>query len=284
MFGRIGACIAVSLLLILVSGCHLPSAVSQPSTGPGADPGADQTRVSGFVAATLSAAPPSTPTFTPTASETRLPTFTFTLTSSIVMVSVSVETNCRTGPGKAYPSVGVLFPGESTEVLGRDSAGDYWVVRNPDGYPAICWLWAFYASVTGDWRSLPAATAPPTPTPAPSFTFSYDSFGIGPGYQCFNFEVTNTGAVTWESFSINFNDTTQGYTAAASSDKFTSYDAWCSITLSQLDLAPGESGNASVNTSLGADPSGDHLEVSLRLCSGNGLTGTCMTLANSFTP
>jgi hypothetical protein len=169
-------------------------------------------------------------------------------------------------------------------VLGRDSAGDYWVVRNPDGSPPICWLWTYYASVTGSGLSLPIATAPPTPTPAPSFSFSYDFWGQGPGYMCFKFEVINTGSVTWESYQITLHNSAHATTATESSSEFIDYDNWCLNLGSQSDLTPGETGMASVKAALGYNPAGETFDVTLKLCSASGLAGTCVSKAITFTP
>ncbi len=105
-----------------------------------------------------------------TATQTIAPTVTLTQTQTLQpteskpVVSVSVDTNCRTGPGKIYDWIGALLVGEQTEVLGLSAAGDYWVVKNPD-QAGECWLWANYASVTGSTSGLPVLTPPPTPTP-----------------------------------------------------------------------------------------------------------------------
>ena len=48
------------------------------------------------------------------------------------MVGVSIDTNCRIGPGKIYKRVGGLPVGEETEIIARDSNGGYWYVRNID--------------------------------------------------------------------------------------------------------------------------------------------------------
>ena len=160
MSKRIGASIAVSLLLLLIVGCHLQFAGPETSGGPGVVPDAGGAR--------LPAAATDTPLFTATASET--PSLTLTFTPEKVTISVSLDTNCRTGPGTVYDYLGGLMVGETTEVLGRDAAGQFWVVRNPDVPGGICWLWDQYATVAGDWQSLPVATPPPTPTPLPTAT------------------------------------------------------------------------------------------------------------------
>jgi hypothetical protein len=199
------------------------------------------------------------------------------------MVSVSLETNCRIGPGKVYDLVGNgLQVGQMAEVIGRDSGGQYWILRDPDSPSITCWLWGQYATVTGDWQSLPVMTPPPTPTPVMAFSYAYQSFGILPGAQCVNFRVTNTGDLTWESFSLNVQNITQSKTGSSTSDIFIDYDAWCGPIETLQDLTPGETGNVSAILHMLASPSGNTFSVSLTLCAGNGLTGTCLNQLITF--
>jgi hypothetical protein len=83
-----------------------------------------------------------------------------------VIVSVSMDTNCRTGPGEKYPSIGSLMIGETAEVVGRSPGGDFWIIKNLDD-PGNCWLWAIHATVIGVTSKLPIIQPPPTPTPTP---------------------------------------------------------------------------------------------------------------------
>ncbi len=247
-------------MLLALSACNLPRLSSVPPAPPTST---------------------NTPLFTLTSSNTPLPTFTFTL--SIPLVSVSLETNCRTGPGTAYDLVGNgLQVGQIAEVLGRDSSGQYWIIRDPDRPSVICWLWGQYATVTGDWQSLLVMTPPPTPTPMQAFTFSYRFWGVGPGYQCFMFDVTNTGELTWESYTLTLDDTTHGDTGTTSVNEFITYDGWCSPTVTLLDLTPGETGTATVIMHIMHSFSGDQFDVTLTLCSANGLTGSCLTQSITF--
>jgi len=101
--------------------------------------------------------PPPTAVFTPT--------ITLTPTPSVPMVSVSMDTNCRTGPGKVYDYIGALLIGEKAEVVGKNTASNYWIIKNPDS-SGNCWLWGFYATVEGNTSNLPEVSVPPTPTPA----------------------------------------------------------------------------------------------------------------------
>jgi len=166
--------IIITITLLSLTGCNLP--VSEQDTF--------QTSVAGTVAAenaTLPSAepvdihlpPPEMPT--PTLTATLNPTFTPTITLSPTitptstleapMVSVSTNTNCRTGPGTVYDIKGALLVGEQAEVVGKGEFGNYWIIKNPDG-SGECWLWGNYATVTGPTDGLTIYTPPPTPTPA----------------------------------------------------------------------------------------------------------------------
>ncbi len=107
----------------------------------------------------------------PTQTETIMPTITENATNTLtttpekVMVSVSVDTNCRSGPGRIYDYIGALLVGEEAEVVGKSVDGEYWVIKNPDR-SGECWLWGYYASIVGDSSEVASYTPPPTPTPA----------------------------------------------------------------------------------------------------------------------
>src|SRR5512143_1906775 len=101
---------------------------------------------------------PFPPTFTPT--------FLPTMTAYGPMISVSVPTNCRVGPGKVYTQVGALLVGQTVPVYGRTADGTYWYIRNPDRPDSFCWVWGNYATVTGLAAGVPVYTPPPSPTPS----------------------------------------------------------------------------------------------------------------------
>jgi hypothetical protein len=80
-------------------------------------------------------------------------------TPAAVTLSVSVDTNCRTGPGKPYSIVTIFRIGMTGEVIARNAASTYWVIRNPAG-AGHCWVWGKYATLTGSTASLPIWDAP----------------------------------------------------------------------------------------------------------------------------
>ena len=96
---------------------------------------------------------------------TDTPTITPTFTPSIPYISVSADTNCRTGPSQFYAYLITVTAGQQLEVVKTFPNADYVVVKRPDG-SGDCWLWLRYATTT-DFTAfnLPAATQPPTPNP-----------------------------------------------------------------------------------------------------------------------
>jgi uncharacterized protein YraI len=87
---------------------------------------------------------------------------------SAVTVTVSVDTNCRLGPGTLYEIVGVLPVGQVAEVVGRSASSDNWIISLPSNLAVTCWVWGQYATVSGDTSTLPVITPPPAPTLTPT--------------------------------------------------------------------------------------------------------------------
>lgn len=112
----------------------------------------------------MNAVPTATHTVLPA---TRTPVPSVTPLPAPIRITVTVDTNCRTGPGSSFPMVGALMVGESTIVRARVPELDYWIVENPDNPGGECWLWGRHASLVGGTNNLPVATPPWTPTPEP---------------------------------------------------------------------------------------------------------------------
>ena len=219
------------------------------------------------------------PTATPTI--TLSPTPIFTATSSIPLISVSVATNCRVGPGRVYDRVGALLVGEVAEIVARNPVGNYWYIRNPDRTDGLCWLWGEYATVTGNTGVLPIYTPPPTPTPVPAFDADYERLESCSGWWV-DIELTNTGGVTFESVSLTVRDTDTDIVVSLFSDSFTDLDG-CVDSASRDRLNPGA--NRTVSSSAFAyDPTGHDLRATITLCSRDGQSGTCITETINFTP
>lgn len=79
-----------------------------------------------------------------------------------VTVTVSQNTNCRSGPSQEFNEIGSLGPGQVAEVVGKDTFDNYWIIKLPDGSGKTCWLWGRYATVSGDVASIQEVV---TPTP-----------------------------------------------------------------------------------------------------------------------
>jgi hypothetical protein len=305
----------------VVSACNLPFASSTQSMPP--DTNGMVTETTGGPEQTF------TPSFSPTSAAT------FTL--SKVNISVSVDTNCRRGPGQVYDYIGGLMVGETTEVIAKDPTGRYWYISNPDG-PGFCWVWTEYATITGDTSLLPVYTPEPTPTPPPtatatvlpSFSVAYadlaycgicfvdnpdtrrvgeiallsfaltgdlDAIGTGgcdlygnatlsctPGWY-FRFQVKNTGSLTWESIRVFADDGTVAYSNTTQLDHFQDLSG-CAFQSDQGALLPGQTVYVTSNSAdkIPYNPTGHDFMATIKLCSADGLSGSCLSKTISFTP
>ncbi len=137
-----------SVLLIVLQACNFPKA------------GTPKTKV--LLTQTSQAGVPITGggSTTPTSPTQGLPS-----TPAPVRVRVSVATNCRTGPGEAYPEVSGFQVGQVANVVGRSKDKLYWIIQDPNQRGQLCWLWGRFAAVTGHTDVLPVFTAPPPPPP-----------------------------------------------------------------------------------------------------------------------
>lgn len=92
-----------------------------------------------------------------------------------VTVTVSVATNCRTGPGQNFASVYGMPVGQVAKVVAKNSYSGYWIIEIPGQNGQTCWLWGQYATINGDTAGLKdvvtptsVATQKPTATKTPS--------------------------------------------------------------------------------------------------------------------
>ena len=291
MINRIRTLLTTLVLITSLFACNMPEAEQVPP------PGDVQTSAALTVEALL--IPPSvtatarqgeqpilpdTPASTPTL--TAGPTGTITPTYSVPMLKVLEQTNCRTGPGVVYDKIAVLVPGTPAEVIGRNAAGDTWVIKLPSNPSVTCWLWGEYATVVGNTSGLTIYTPPPTPTPAANFTVAY----LGP-FNCmgsfgFRFQITNNGSLTWESYQVVVTDANTSITTTYAKDDFTDVGTFCVITNTLVDLTPGEVG-VSGNWGVGLfsyNPAGHNMSATFKLCTENGIAGTCLEKSITFVP
>lgn len=288
-------------LLLLIPACNIPanSQLSTPDIQQAVDStntrvaenlvatAALETQVAAALASTLSAMTPEIPvTSTPEPLPVTSPgTGEVTMTSAVPMLSVSVETYCRTGPGTVYESLGILPIGQPAEVIARNEYSDDWLIKLPSNQPTSCWVYGRYASISGDTQSIPRVTPPPTPTPFADFEVQYTGIVICFASYALRFNVLNTGQVAWESIQIVFDNQTRNIIDAYKSDNFQAYPHACGVMESDYpvlppgDLLPVTSVSPWLNGGaghLGYDPEGDKILVTIMLCDQDGLKGTCV--------
>jgi hypothetical protein len=302
----------LSMAALFFSGlaCASMPVFSLPDTG-AISTSAAQTVIAGLTQnvpqATLSATFETTPTFTftsepPTFTQTETLTPTQTLTATLVftpvplvpLISVSVPTNCRSGPGKVYGMEGALLVGDFAEVYGRDPTNNYWYIRNPDSGPDFCWVWGKYATLTGPVLLVPVFTPPPTPTPTftpsptltptpfPAFKAEYASLDTCNGSWWVEIKLKNKGSISLKSVNISVRDNLTGTVLVNLADGFTNLDG-CLVKTTKDALGPDDTYLLSAPGFV-YDPTGHELKVILTLCSDAGQKGMCATDRIEFTP
>jgi uncharacterized protein YraI len=77
--------------------------------------------------------------------------------------------NLRSGPGTNYLIVGVAYPGQAGEVVGKSQDGAWWVVKAPVDQVAAgqAWVSADWV-VTANTQNVPVVAAPPPPADMPA--------------------------------------------------------------------------------------------------------------------
>jgi hypothetical protein len=222
------------------------------------------------------------PTATPTVTVVPdTPTPTQSDTPVAPMALINQNTNCRSGPGTVYDLLYIALIGEELPIIRNSTLVDYVLVEIPGKPGKLCWLWTNYAQLFGDYQSLQKSTPPPTPTPVIDFdvVFSYVDSCVGwdPG-----FKLTNIGDVTFRSYFIMVTDTVTSMSMDHTADIFDKTSG-CPIAQSIPQLDPGMTGYAYAY-SFPNNPAGHAMTGSIKLCTGTGLGGTCLTKALSFTP
>jgi hypothetical protein len=163
-------------IFVLIAACGLPvTLIDQADTN---EKNSDVERLSTQIAANiyigltntaiqaLLLQPTSTATLSPTPS---LAAPASTPAPLSPFVSVSGNTNCRTGPGRNFVNLITLLTSQQAEVVGKNTGLKYWIIRIP-GSTDTCWLWGGYATLVGNSTTIPEATSPPTPTALPTYT------------------------------------------------------------------------------------------------------------------
>ena len=122
--------------------------------------------------------------------------------------------NVRTGPGLAYPVIGVAPNGTTLEVVGVSKDRTWWVVNIPGAPGNYGWISEEFVEVQNSDSVLvipappvptPAATPIPTATPAPDITFTASRTTINAGEKAtLSWSVENVNAVYMYPIGDNF--------------------------------------------------------------------------------
>ena len=274
---------AVSGLLIVSLAC------SQSAPLPPPDPNALNTSVAKTVAARQTEAAlnnPVTATFTPVP---ELPTLTpeppssatpdFTGTPTTPMIDVSVDTNCRTGPGAIFERVGILLVGETAEIVGREPKGEYWYIRNPDTGPEFCWVWGEYATISGNTLFLLYLS--PAPPPVTSFTAAFEKLETCTVWWV-DFRLANNSGTQFKSVSLSVRDVDKNTVVSLEANGFTNSDG-CGTPSTISSLIAGGTVTLS-SPPFGYNPTGHNLSAKITACTEVDQKGTCLTRELNFKP
>lgn len=274
-------------LLFATLACNLPSS-GTPVASQDVDEAVEAMPAAGVPTATVQVQaedPPAAaplPSQTPTPSET--PTVTPTPTSSIPVVRVSQNTNCRSGPGTVYDLIDIFMVGDEAEIIARSSVPNYVIIEVPDGSGEECWLWMQYGIQTGSTEGLPERTPPPTPTPVATatpeidFTIGVNNLNFCAGKDFVFIGITNTGPIKLESTQITAVDQDTSETVSRQLDLFGSTPTCMSIALAAIN--PGNTGY----TTAGFTPpiAGHTINIIYKACAGDGLAEPCLTKSLSY--
>ncbi len=242
--------------------------------------------------AALSATPEATntPAVTNTPRPTQTPQATNTPLNGLLL-TFDATTNCRIGPGTNYPIETSVEAGTQLQALGRSEDGEFFYVRAFDTTNHYCWVWKGTSYQTGSVNWVPVMTTQPTkmpsitPTSGAGFTAVYKSLQSCSGKYYLNFDIRNTGYLTWQSIKITIVDAATSTTVVHSVGNFTGYEG-CNVAHQEGDLVTGESGPVSSYNpgELAYDPTGHVLNVTVSLYSEKGNAGTVVTRTLSVTP
>jgi hypothetical protein len=298
------ASLAMILTLLAASACGPKPATEVPTQ----DPLLIQTMVvetaQAAVVQTLTqmalSIPSNTPPFftdTPAFTASPLPS----ATSSKPMISVSMETLCRLGPGVVFDRVGSLPVGVFAEVVGVDPSHAYYFIRNPSQPESYCWVWGFYATTVNNFTGVPILTPAFTPTlvltatrtntptvtgtttPVVNFTITNPAIRDCNGEKFLDVTITNTGNTIFRSGSVAVSAANSGSSVPENASNVFEDKLGCAIKYSQSDLAPKEVGNLN-SAAISFDIAGDTLTISVKVCPEDNLAGTCSAKSITFKP
>jgi hypothetical protein len=184
--------LTLSIIALLLSAC------GQSTPDPALDPNLAMTVAFATVNAALTQTALAIPTNTLAPTETPTPTAppqpTAFAPTVILTAYVTTASNVRFGPSTVYAGPGGVRTGKMLEVIGRNAAGDWLLIREPGGKKSS-WVYATNLMVTGDLATL--AIAPVV-------------LIITPNYQPpANIKAARSAdqvQVSWDAVTINYKD------------------------------------------------------------------------------
>lgn len=277
-------------LTLVLSGCDM----LETTAGSSVEATLTMIALSTEVQATLEAARPEAATATAPSDDSAVPEVPFTDTPPAEtptptptevpaepIARVNQNTNCRAGNGTIFKILYIALAGEELKVTASTTLNDYVVVEIPDKPGQTCWLWTRYVDLQGDRSQLPVRTPPPTPTPVIDFSVEFDYVDSCVGWDP-SLKVVNSGNVTFNSYYVKVTDTVTTTSNDHTSDDFDKTGG-CPVVQAIPQLDPGMSGWVYAY-SFNYNPAGNAMTASVKLCTGAGLTGTCVTKSVNFTP
>lgn len=221
-------------------------------------------------------------TITPiTPSPTVFVTSTVAITPGVLQVRVNAPTNCRSGPGLAYDKVWTMEVNVIADVLGRNEAGNYWLIRNPNHPDETCWIWGRYAILIGDTSTVLPVFTPP-PVNKVGFDASYNGLEscAGTGWWV-GIKLENTGRLSFKSITITVRDTDTGVTLTQYTNGF-GYKSDC-VGFQAREELPPETSFVVSSPAFTYGLRGHRLRATINLCSDVAQGGTCISQEIFFT-
>ena len=85
-------------------------------------------------------------------------------------VDIFADVTVRSGPGTEFDRVGVLIPGQTSDIIGRTPTGVWLKIVYLGGPDNAGWVLREFVRVIGDDPNMPTIIPPPTPTLLPTTT------------------------------------------------------------------------------------------------------------------
>jgi len=206
--------------------------------------------------------PVETPSLTPS------PTATVTPEPEVLTAKITNNTNCRLGPKDVFELIHIFGAGDQVDLLGKNQNESFWFVKDQNEKGYNCWLWNEYATTEGNTDLLPVFTPPPEPPPIMNFAVVYKNTTEGTVVAVY---VRNSGNVALQSYSATFKDTITAESLVISGDKFG-------------NAAKVSVGNQGIvkSPAFSSSTIGHQINVTVKACSQDGLSGKCYTSSTSF--